>query len=137
MTTERFVCSTLGIDGHVIDELCEDFDVDITDEDVFQAIKDGVSHTWGVGMELLVIVLWKIMELYPELEGEKFDYDVSSPSYPVFTYDGHEFHTKRQLDDIAGREEDSQLKTERLWHDLIATKTILAEHRAVARVTTF
>lgn len=106
MTTEKFVCVSLGIDGHVLDELCDDFDVDITDDELIQAVKEGVHYTWGVGMELLMLVFAKIKAKYPELEEEKIDCDVSSPSYPSFYYDGHEFHSKRELDAIAGRKED-------------------------------
>lgn len=104
MGTERFVCWCFGIDGSVIDSICEDFDVDLLDEDVRRATLSGCRHRWGIGQELLTIIFEKIIRMYPELDEDKFDYDFSSPSYPDFYYKSERFGTKSALDKIAGRE---------------------------------
>ena len=107
METNKFVCMSLGIDGKVIDDLCDEFDVDFDDADVINAMNqlDGSDNHWAPGQYLLEIVYGNIVNSYPELDKSKFDYDVSSPSYPSLTYDGMTIETKKQLDELANREQ--------------------------------
>ena len=105
MKTDRFVClCCLGIDGAVIDRICDDFDIDFDKDDVMEAVRNGINIDWGPGMYLLQTLFGKIIEQYGELDKNKFDYDFSSPSFPCFYYDHRQFSTKEDLDAIAGRE---------------------------------
>ena len=105
MTTERFVSLSLGIDGEVIDKLCEEFNIDFSEDDFIECVKNGINRHWGVAEELLMLVFHNIIEQYPELDEDKFDYDFSSPSFPDFYYNEERFSTKEDLDKIAGRED--------------------------------
>lgn len=98
MNTERFVCWVLGIDGKVIDRLCDEFDIDLTTDDIQECLEDGIDRKWGTGMELLMLIYDRIVERYSQqLDSDKFDYDFSSPSYPSFYYNGKTFNTKEGL----------------------------------------
>ena len=97
-----FICSCLFIDGAVIDRITDDFDIDFDEDEVLGVLRNrSEEELKGVGRELLCQVLEKIIALYPELDGDKFDYDFSSPSYPDFYYGGLRFETKDELDAIA------------------------------------
>ena len=103
MDTKDFVCFHLGIDGKVIDNICEEFDVDIREEDLCEALREYTTrNTWAVGQSLLISLLGKIIKTYEGvLDADKFDYDFSSPSYPIMYYDEERFTTKKELDAIA------------------------------------
>lgn len=100
MDTNTFFCITLGVDGSVIDNICDEFDVDLTDDDVLEAIRHSdKDNEWGAGQYLLMRLYEQIVEEYDyALDKDKFDWDVSSPSYPDFIYDGQQITTRRQLD---------------------------------------
>lgn len=102
MKTNDFVCWCLGIDGEVIDNICDEFDIDLEDSDVLSAIRfSSEENSWGAGQELLHILFGKIIDNYKHLlDREKFDFDFTSPSYPCFYYDEEEFSTKEELDNI-------------------------------------
>ena len=104
MRTNDFVCSCFGIDGDVIDELCDEFDLDLTDKDVIEAFRFfDQQDPWCVAKNLLMTILEGIIRDYPELDRDKFDYDFISPSFPSFYYDEEEFSTKADLDEIVER----------------------------------
>ena len=105
MSTDRFICLyCLGIDGAVIDRICDDFGIDFDDNDAYEAVKNGIDTKWGPGVFLLQTLFGKIIKEYGELDKNKFDYDFSSPSFPCFYYDHQPFSTKKDLEAIAGRE---------------------------------
>lgn len=102
MKMNDFICSCFGIDGEVIDGLCDEFDIDFDDEDVFKAFSffnKGNENGWAVAQELLCISFEKIIEKYG-LEGSETDYDFTSPSYPDFYYKGQKFDTKEGLEEL-------------------------------------
>ena len=102
MKMNDFICSCFIMDGEVIDRIMDDFDIDCDEEEILDILKNkSEEELKGVGRELLYMVLEKIIEEYPELDRNKFDYDFSSPSYPDFYYDGQRFDTKEELDNIA------------------------------------
>lgn len=102
MKTTDFVCMCLGIDGDVIDNICDEFDIDLEDSDVLSAIRfSSEENPWGAAKELLIILFEKIIDDYRDLlDVDKFDFDFSSPSFPCFYYDEEEFSTKEELDNI-------------------------------------
>lgn len=103
MKTNDFICSCFGIDGEVIDEICDNFDIDFSDDDVLEAFNNApYDDRWGVGKSLLLMLFGKIMDMYSGiLDEEKFDYDFTSPSFPSMYYDDVEFSSKEELDNIA------------------------------------
>ena len=102
MKTTDFVCMCLGIDGDVIDNICDEFDIDLDESDVLSAIRfSSEENSWGAGVELLFILFGRIVKKYSDLlDEEKFDCDFSSPSLPCFYYDEEELSTKEELDKI-------------------------------------
>lgn len=105
MDTQNWICSCLGIDATVVDEIMDEFDLDIDEFETRDCIRQSTNEDkWGAARALLVLLLEKIIGLYPELKAENFDYDFESPSYPVFYYAGEVFTTKEELDAIAERE---------------------------------
>ena len=100
MEMTDFVCSCLGIDGEVIDRLCDQFNVDLSEEDVHAAIKDSGDDLTDTGRMILQTIMEHIVKNNPLLDAEKFDFDVSSPSYPDFYYDGKPLSSQEDLDDI-------------------------------------
>lgn len=101
MEMTDFVCSCLGIDGAVIDRLCDQFNVDLSEEDVHAAIRDSGDDLTDTGRMILQTIMAYIVENNPLLDAEKFDCDVSLPSYPDFYYDGKNITSQEDLDDIA------------------------------------
>lgn len=103
-----FVCSCLNMDGRVIDRITDDFGIDFDEFDVLECLREkSTEELKGVGRELLHKALDKIIEDYPELDSDKFEYDFSSPSYPDMYYDGKRFDTKEELDAIVEQLEDA------------------------------
>lgn len=106
MNTVNFVCTCMGIDGDVIDKLCDDFDLDIEDNDVYDALKTlNPKDRWAPARHILGVLLDQIIDKYPQLDRSKFTSDFSSPSYPDMYYDGERFDSKKELDRIANRED--------------------------------
>lgn len=110
MKTSDFICSCIGVDSDVIDEICDEFGVDLEDSDVLSAIRfSSEENSWGAGQEILQILFGKIIDNYKHLlDRDKFDYDFSSPSFPSFYYNEKEFHTKEELDEIIENETKEQ-----------------------------
>lgn len=102
MKTSDFICSCIGVDSDVIDNICDEFDIDLDESDVLSAIRfSSEENRWGAGVELLFILFGRIVKKYSDLlDEEKFDCDFSSPSFPCFYYDEEEFSTKEELDKI-------------------------------------
>ena len=102
MEMNDFICSCFGIDGKVLDDLCNEFDIDFDDADVYQAFSffdNNKRNERVVAKELLCIAFERIIEKYG-LEESETDYDFSSPSYPDFYYKGQRFDTKEVLEKI-------------------------------------
>lgn len=96
MTTERFVTlACLGIDGAVLDSICDEFDVSFLREDVEECIELCRNNLYCVGVMLMESIMREIAEKYSEStdDYEYFDFDASSPSYPVMVFDGEKFTT--------------------------------------------
>ena len=102
MKTNDFVCSALGIYGGVIDRICDNFDIDYSYDDVYEAINCQKfvddTNAWNIGRFLLIRLLENIkVRFKDELDEDKFDYDVDSPGYPIFYYDGDKINS---IDDL-------------------------------------
>lgn len=101
MEMNEFILKCFGIDAGVLEEFCQEFDLDWDEDEVFECFEnvDFKHCNWEVAQRLLVKTLEKIRDLYEdETDGEVWDYDVSSPSYPCFYYKGLSFYTKEDLE---------------------------------------
>lgn len=105
-----FMATCFYLDGPVIDQFCEDFDVDIEEEEFLDCIKECCPNNLKfVGRSVLIMLWGKVVDKYKQyLDVEKFDYDVSSPSYPCFYYDGEHITCKEDLDKIEEELEDEK-----------------------------
>lgn len=99
MKMNDFICSCFGIDGSVIDDLCDEFGIDFDDDDVYNAFSFFGNDRWAVAQELLHIAFKKIIEKYG-LDESETDYDFTSPSYPDFYYKEQRFDTKEGLEEL-------------------------------------
>jgi len=105
MRTSKFIECCLFTDFDVIDDFLESFDVDMTQDDVNEALERCCGRYKGFGIIILEIMWGKVIDYYRGvLDANKFDCDCSSPSYPHFYYDGMEITSKGDLDEIAGIE---------------------------------
>jgi hypothetical protein len=102
MEMNKFVATCLFMDGEVFDQYCDAFDVDIEDEDVYEALRlcDGTNYR-SFGVIILERMWAKVVERNtPVLDESKFDCDCSSPSFPSFYYDEEEVKSQADLDRI-------------------------------------
>lgn len=102
---DKFILTCFGIDAEVLERLCEEFDLDWSEEDVFDCFKNvDYSRThcnWGAAINLLDKTLEKIIEKYEDdADADDFDYDFSSPSFPHFYYKDKPFKTTEELEEL-------------------------------------
>ena len=89
-----------------IDDLCDEYDVDFSEEDVFEMLNccaERCSQKYkfrSFGPMLIGHVLWKIVDLYIDvLDVDKFKLDIDSWDSAII-YDDVRIESKQQLDDI-------------------------------------
>ncbi len=88
----------------VVDELCEDFDVALSEDDVFTALRNCSNDYRNFGREMLITIWEKVIRDYEDvLDINKFNYDVSSPSYPDFYYDDEIVSCRADLDELINK----------------------------------
>jgi hypothetical protein len=98
-----YVAACLGMDGAVFDKYEDAFDVEITDNDVYDALFDCASYgDYSRFGSCILQSMWaKVAEDYNDvLDEEKFECDTSSTSCPDFYYDGKRVDSKKDLDKI-------------------------------------
>ncbi len=101
MEMTDFMAACFFMDGPIIDKICDDFDIDIEEEEFFEVLQVCQQDYKLVGREMLRKLFQKIVEQYNGLlDEEKFEFDVSSPSYPNFYYDCNEIKSKSDLDKL-------------------------------------
>ena len=102
MHTSKFILSELYCDPDVLEELQNDFGVDIESCDVTDALYNCCGEWRKFGSNILLKFWDRVIEKYNYvLDSEKFDCDVSSPSYPCFYYNGESVSCAEDLDKIA------------------------------------
>lgn len=108
MEMNEFILRCFGIDAGVLEDFCQEFDLDWDEDEVFECFKNvDFNHcNWEVAQRLLVKTFEKIRDLYEdETDEDDWDYDVSSPSYPCFYYKEHSFSTKEDLEALINGEQ--------------------------------
>ena len=101
MNTNDFICNAvLHIPGDYIDELCEEFDLDFSDDDVKDVIEMCGGNLECVGNELIRELFGKIIRKYKdELDEEKFDCYVNCHDSHLY-YDGERICSKKDIEEI-------------------------------------
>ena len=109
MSTEDFIAACLKVPTKLIDDLCDEYNVDFSEGEVFDMLDccaGDVFHKWhyeNFGGMLVRHVLSEIIEQYTDvLDEDKFDYDIDGADSAII-YDGVRIENKQQLDEIYNR----------------------------------
>ena len=110
MEMNRFVASCLFMDGDVFDECCNNFGIDISEFDVYEALDacNGDYKNFGI---IILEKMWSyVVQKYSIfLDEEKFDCDCTSPSYPSFFYNKKEVYCENDLIEIIRKNRKSMI----------------------------
>lgn len=107
MTTKDFICYVvLGIQPDFIDNLCDEFDVDFSDDDI-KEILDMCSggfqkedHYNRVGNEIIRHIYGQIIDSYNDvLDENKFDYELDGRCSRLY-YDGETIYSKQDIEKL-------------------------------------
>ena len=106
MSTEDFIASCLMVPTKEIDRLCDEYDVDFSDEDVYEMLNNCAGdvfhehHFNRFGAMLVRHIAFEIAAKYTDvLEEDKFGIDFDGCEV-VITYDDVLIESKEQLDEI-------------------------------------
>ena len=104
MKARDFIGSLLGI-YDVIDKICDEYDVDLEESEVYCALNCqshiDKSNASNIGRGILLTLYRKVIDKYSDvLDKDKFDTDVSSPGFPSLYYGEEEITSKEELDRI-------------------------------------
>lgn len=115
MTTEDFMAACLMVPTQLIDDLCDEYNVDFGEEDVFEMLNNCAGdcfhkHSFrNFGSMLIRHVLFEIAEQYTDvLDEDKFDFDIDGRDSAII-YDGVRIENKQQLDEIYDKVMEQQL----------------------------
>ena len=115
MTTQDFIAACLMVPTKVIDDLCDEYNVDFGEEEIINMLNlcaGDVFHKHSYrnfGRLLVKHVLNEIAELYTDvLDEAKFDLDYDGCE-AVISYDDVLIESKEQLDKIYNKELERQL----------------------------
>ena len=105
MSTEDFIAACLMVPTRLIDDLCDEYNVDFSESDVFDMLNNCAgdcfhkSNYSGFGGMLVRHVMREIIDKYTDvLDEDKFDCDIDG-----ILYDGVLIENKQQLDEIYNR----------------------------------
>ena len=107
MKTSDFICYVvLGIQAEFIDELCDEFDVDFSDDDVKELLNicaGGLNqddHFNAVGNLMIRNIYRDIIDKYNDvLDEEKFDYYLDGSCSHLY-YDGKTIYRRQDLEQL-------------------------------------
>lgn len=107
MKTSDFICYVvLGIQAEFIDELCDEFDVDFSDDDVKELLNmcagglNQEDHFYAVGNEMIRNIYGEIIDKYNDvLDEEKFDYYLDGRCSELL-YDGKKIYSRQDLEQL-------------------------------------
>lgn len=115
MSTEDFIAACLMVPTKLIDDLCDEYDVDFGEEDVFEMLNCCSGRCFqknkfrNFGRMLIRHVLWEIVDLYTDiLDEDKFELDIDGRDSAII-YDGVRIENKQQLDEIYNKAMEQQL----------------------------
>ena len=107
MTTKDFICYVvLGIQPDFIDNLCDEFDVDFSVDDINEIIHmltGGINeedHYRYVGNEIIRFIYGQIIDSYNDvLDDNKFDYELDGRCSRLY-YDGETIYSKQDIEKL-------------------------------------
>lgn len=106
MSTEDFIASCLMVPTKEIDRLCDEYDVDFSNEDVYEMLNNCAGdvfhepHFKSFGAMLVWHIAFEIAAKYTDvLEEDKLGIDFDGCEV-VITYDDVLIESKKQLDEI-------------------------------------
>ena len=103
MTTNEFICVCLGIGtaSSKIDEICDKFDLDITDDDVWRTLDLFRGNYTGFGNCLISDLYQQVIDYWVEqgLDKEKFDYYTNGDDSHLY-YDKEQVFSNNDLQEI-------------------------------------
>lgn len=106
MSTEDFIASCLMVPTKEIDRLCDEYDVDFSDEDVYEMLNNCAGdvfhehHFNRFGQLLVNHIAFEIAAKYTDvLDENKLEIDFDGCEV-VITYDDVLIESKKQLDEI-------------------------------------
>lgn len=115
MSTEDFIAACLMVPTKLIDDLCDEYNVDFGEEEIFDMLNccaGDVFHKHNYrnfGKMLIRLVLQEIVDLYTDVLDEgKFELDVDGNDSAII-YDDVRIESKTQLDEIYNKELERQL----------------------------
>ena len=100
MTTEDFIASCLMVPTQLIDDLCDEYDVDFSEEDVFEML-NCCAGMMGCSAEIQ-------MQSFRPSNEDKFDFDIDGRDSAII-YDDVRIESKQQLDEIYNKAMEQQL----------------------------
>lgn len=105
MTTKDFICYVvLGVPSDFIDELCDEFDVDFSEDDIKEILNmcagglDQEEHYHHVGDEIILTIYGNIIDSCKDvLDENKFGFYIDGrDSY--LSYDGKIIYSKQDIE---------------------------------------
>lgn len=117
MTTSDFITyAVLHVPSEFIDDLCDEYDVDFSDDDIIDMLNCCAGDVFhksnfrNVGGMLIKHVFMEIIEKYSDvLDEDKFDYHIDGADSCIY-YNEEIIENKSQLDFIYNEELERQLK---------------------------
>ena len=110
MTTQDFICySVLGIPCQFIDELCEEYDVDFSDDDVKDCLNCCCGSLFNqdnfrnVGNMLIQQIFQEIINKYNDvLDEDKFDWYIDGRDSKL-SYDGETIYSRQDIERLSDK----------------------------------
>lgn len=103
MTTNEFICVCLGLGmtGRKVDEICDNFGIDLSDNDVWDTLDLFRGNYTGFGNCLISDLYQQVIVYWVEqgLDSDKFDYEANGDA-SYLLYDGKKVSCEDDLQEI-------------------------------------
>ena len=113
MNTNAFICACLGMASSKIDEICDKFDLDISDDDVWRTLDLFRGNYTGFGDCLISDLYQQVIDYWVEqgLDEEKFDYYTNGDDSHLY-YDKVQVFSDNDLQEILDKLEEENEEEE-------------------------
>lgn len=107
------VCLGLGMTGRKVDEICDNFGIDISDENIYEALGACPRDDYRSFGNILISDLYAqvVSEWAEQLDEEKFDWYVNGDDSHLY-YDGEEVWSCDDLQEILDKLEEENEEEE-------------------------
>lgn len=111
MTTNEFICVCLGLGmtGRKVDEICDNFGIDLNDGDVYETLDLFRGNYTGFGNYFISHLYQRVIEEWSAqgLDEEKFDYEANGDASELL-YDGNLVSCNEDLQNILDKLEEEE-----------------------------